>query len=75
MGRGAPGAEDAHRQPVAERLSRREDPSRLPWFEEALERRIDYLMSEGNSFEEARDTSILRLTSLDDKTEGGYASV
>ena len=49
--------------------------SRLPWFEEALERRIDYLMSEGNSFEEARDTSILRLTSLDDKTEGGYASV
>ena len=49
--------------------------SLLPWFQAALQKRVEHLVSDGLSFCEARETALLRLTSLDASTEKGYARV
>ena len=48
--------------------------SELPWFELAMTVRVTALMDNGESEQEAYDAALLRMTSLDTKTEKGYAS-
>jgi len=48
--------------------------SALPWFEDALNKRILHAVAEGHTERQARLTATLRLKSLDDSTERSYAN-